>query len=401
MAQFPVSDPQGIIDGLNYVLSGPSGTGQELKGFFSDQTAYLTGNFRPPFTSASNTPLYSAPIALATATWLDSRTWRFDFAAAQPSPPYQVGNGVYVSGVTPSDYDGGYYIIGVVECTTTYVIVRTEAEYPDPGAGTGGTIEFYNDTFTNAELYLGTDCNAKVTVTGGRDRVLLTAQLNNIITYLNDTSACTFLYTVAVNRYKGSPNNDPVNPEFVFSYDGTVAREDYQFLLDVNSSGILTMTPAGTKIAYPRPADGAFDPAVDTVITGLNANAPGVGLDANINIQISHGAAGNYTTVNTRAIPTQSGVGFVVGDTITILGTSVGAATPANDLTLTVDSVSNSNQSLANVETIFTGIVDDPAPGYYWYILEVIFYSVLGTGPVKIISSELGLRSLAAQVLKQ
>ena len=51
MAQFPVTtgDPQGVIDGVNYLLSGPSGLGQNFAGrSFSDQ-AWLTGNGRPPF----------------------------------------------------------------------------------------------------------------------------------------------------------------------------------------------------------------------------------------------------------------------------------------------------------------------------------------------------------------
>ena len=51
MAQFPVTtgDPQGVIDGVNYLLSGPSGLGQNFAGrSFSDQ-AWLTGNSRPPF----------------------------------------------------------------------------------------------------------------------------------------------------------------------------------------------------------------------------------------------------------------------------------------------------------------------------------------------------------------
>ena len=50
MAQFPVTtgDPQGVIDGVNYLLSGPSGLGQNFAGrSFSDQ-AWLTGMVEHP-----------------------------------------------------------------------------------------------------------------------------------------------------------------------------------------------------------------------------------------------------------------------------------------------------------------------------------------------------------------
>ena len=48
MATFPVQSgsEQNIIDGLNYVLSGPSGLGQNFAGFSSYTPAWLTGNYR-------------------------------------------------------------------------------------------------------------------------------------------------------------------------------------------------------------------------------------------------------------------------------------------------------------------------------------------------------------------
>lgn len=398
MAQFPVSDAQGIIDGLNYVLSGPQSQGQSLIGFNDFNTAQLTGNYRPPFTNAAST-LYITPISLASATWLDSRTWRFDFAAAQPAPPFNVGNGVYVTGVTPSDYDGGYYIIGVIECTTTYVIVRSESEYANPGAGTGGTIEFYNDTFSNAENPISTDCNAKVIVNGIRDSVAINAQLNNTITY-SATAPVTFEYKVQIARYTGSPNNDPVNPEFVFGERTVISEQTYYYYLDATSGALVDFAaPAGVKVAYALPADGAFDPAVSVVLTGLNATT-GTGNDANLQIEISYGGAGAYTAANTRVTVLAPGANWTAGSTIVIDGALLGGATGVNDLTLTVNTVNAGNDTLTTTETIFTGINDDPDPGYYWYIMEVNFYSVASTGPIYIETSELGYRSFTAQVVK-
>ena len=51
-------------------------------------------------------------------------------------------------------------------------------------------------------------------------------------------------------------------------------------------------------------------------------------------------------------------------------------------------------------ETIFATFIDEPDPGYYRYILEVKFRNNLG-GDMQVTSSEMNLRSISAQVVKQ
>lgn len=233
MAQYPVSDSQGIQDGLNYVLSGPSGTGQNFNGFSSSLNGDLTGNYRPPFVQDNfgvipNIPLYIAPIALSTSEMLDSRTLKFTFATPLVQPIFNLGNafGLEVNGVSVTDYDTYVYDygyqIGVVDSTTTYVTIKLNSDKPLLANGTGGTIEV-----NNMDLRLSTDCNAKVTVTGTQDRVILSAQLNNTI-YLDPAYfAGSYYYTVELNRYIASPNTDPVNPDFRFELDKTIASKTY------------------------------------------------------------------------------------------------------------------------------------------------------------------------------
>jgi hypothetical protein len=43
-----------------------------------------------------------------------------------------------------------------------------------------------------------------------------------------------------------------------------------------------------------------------------------------------------YTNLNTQITVTTAGTGYAVGDTIKVLGTSMGGSTPGNDLNLTV-----------------------------------------------------------------
>lgn len=288
MPQFPVSDAQGIQDGLNYVLSGPTGTGQNFASFGAGTFGDLTGNFRPPYTilNATTTPavdLYVAPIALSTAEMLDGRTWKYTYTTPLAQPAFQLGQPITVTGVADPTYDGTFTAIGVIESTTTYVIARSQESYTVVANSTGGTVEL--DTM---DTRISTDCNAKVTVTSAQDRVVLSAQLNNTI-YVDAAALPGSLdYTVEINRYVASPTNDVANPDFRFEYDATVISK--------------TKTIATTVVQQPEE------------------------------------------------------------------------------------------------ETLFINFIDQPGPGYYWYILEMTFTDA-GGGQI-VTNSQAALRSFTAQVLK-
>ena len=366
MAKYPVEigDDEGTADALNYLLSGPGGLGQNFAGFSSYAPAYLTGNFRIPFSqtatfkdvtgvngeytiiatdvsgivigqtvigtdigvgalvtnitgntitlSIANTgdvdttaefiivaKLYVPPIALSNAEQLDNRTIKYTFASVQPSAPFSLGNGfggTSVQGITPSSYNSislrnaGTPIlqIGVVECTDSYVIVRTR-DVITTSLGTyvsGGTIEY--DVM---DIYNSTDCDVRVTVTGGTDRVFVSGQLNQIISYEVDSGSADLNVYVAIRRYKGFINNNPVNPDYIFNPDDTIVEKKYEYI---------GLTGTGT---------------------------------------------------------------------------------------------------LPLLETVFTSVVDMPQPAYYRYILEVYFETVLD--PIFVTLDEMQVRSISAQVVKQ
>jgi len=294
-AKYPVevSDQEGIVDAVNYLLSGPAGLGQNFAGFSSYSPVYLTGNFRIPYTQVTPAALYVPPIPLSNAEQLDDRTIKYTFASAQPAPPFALGNGLTIYGITPSDYNSNQLNlnqIGVVECTTTYVIVRNRDIITTP-LGTyvsGGDVELS----TTGNFYNSTDCDVRVTVTGGSDRVFLSGQLDNLISYEVFSAPAILTYGVRIERYIGLPNNDPTNPDYIFNEVADVIEKEYIF-------------------------DG---------LTG------------------------------TGTLPLQ--------------------------------------------ETVFATFIDEPDPGYYRYILEVKFRNNLG-GDLQVTSSELKLRSISAQVVKQ
>jgi len=294
-AKYPVelSDQEGIVDAVNYLLSGPAGLGQNFAGFSSYTPVYLTGNFRIPFSQDTLAALYVAPITIDSIEMLDDRTVKIDFTSAGfASPPFSLGNGLTVDSVTDPAYDSmcndDGIQIGVVECTSTYVIIRLQVAYPLLAPSSGGTISYS----TTGNFFNSTDCDSRVTVTGGSDRVFLSGQLDNLISYEVSLAPAILTYTVAVRRYTGFINNDPTNPDYLFGSPVVIAQKVYQF------------------------------------------------------------------------------------DSLTGTGT------------------------LPLQETVFATFIDEPDPGYYRYIVEVKFRNNLG-GDLQVTSSEMLLRSISAQVVKQ
>jgi hypothetical protein len=223
MPSYPVASDQSIKEGLDYLLSGPAGLGQNFQGFSSSDVGYVTGNFRLPYGSTTPVPLYVSPLLLGTSQVLTpGNMWQLTFTSAQPTPPFTLGSPIVVSAAADPFYNGSYQPIGVVICTTTAVTARTVGFYPGYPSTTGGNVKF-------SVINLGevsTDCNARVNVTGGTDRVFVSGQFTAKISYSGLVSS-NLTYTVAVNRYSGFPNSDPVNPDYRFLFDKTIAQQVY------------------------------------------------------------------------------------------------------------------------------------------------------------------------------
>lgn len=288
MSQYPINTPEGLYEAVNYLASGPAGLGQNFAGFSSYQTAYLTGNYRLPFASTDSSSLYVAPISLSNAQALDPYTVKFTFTTPQASPPFIQGQGIFVAGVVDNpntdNFNGAYTPVGVVACTTTYVIAKTTNSYNYGTYVSGGTVKYDATNILNS-----TDCNARVTTTGATDRVFVAGQLNNHIVY-TASAPTNVVYTVQINRYVGSLSTTVFNPDYRFNLQATIAQKTYSYS---------ALTGSGTL----------------------------------------------------------------------------------------------------DIETIFSTVIDQPTPGYYWYILEV----ELDTSAATLVqnSNAFGLRALTAQVVKQ
>jgi len=332
MAKFPVEpgDIDGIIDGINYALSGPSGLGQNFSGSATSQPGWLTANFRSPLVitpqatsealgntgastldpvyeptgiqsglyvygtnvasgatvtgayspaTASTVPIslantgpvtgtvnfYSrppdnlavAPIALAAvngAVWIDAYTRLLTFAAAQPAPPFQLGNPVTVLGSSVAGYNEQYRGPGVVACTTTTATVRSLTAQGALAAGAGGTVSFQNTIQPSAtptlRRYIFTDCSSIVTVNSTTDRVLVSGLINADYSYTASAASDIQVRTVIVRQVALS-NNDPTLPEILYSSQEIVAEHVDTTSVAIGSGTISVAENFGTIINIP------------------------------------------------------------------------------------------------------------------------------------------------------
>jgi hypothetical protein len=386
-AKYPVDvgDEEGIVDAVNYLLSGPSGLGQNYAGFSSYAPTYIRPTTRQPFSLPIDTTLYpgwSLEWDISNITVSGTNPSQFievTFAPGLPNitltdPPFQFGDRLLITGVTPSDYDARYTVIS---CTTTTVVLSQSKDYTWPAYTSGGQLvrDFY-------DFAVSTDCNARVTVYGPTDQVFVSAQVileryyydNRPITVPTTSEESAWELVFQINRYRGTPTTSTNDNDFVFSNPVTIA--EFTILENTNTindgeivGGVLVEVPTFTTILDKpsfgyywyileidwrtinisngevgavaiKSGTGAGVPATYTGVAGIAAGSPFT-TAATFDVVLTAGTSQPYTTANTTitAITPVAGENMPKGETITILGTSLGGATPANDLILTATEV--------------------------------------------------------------
>lgn len=407
---------QEIEDYVEYLMSGPAGLGQNFSGASAYTPAYLTGTIRAPFTVpiTTNPPpqLTIDPIAITNITVLDinvdgeSRNIQIDFTP-QANPPFKQGQSCLISGVDPDFYDG-FYGRSIVSCTTSSLVLQSRIFYTWPPYISGGDISLSSVSYIDGDgdpddTPISSDTFGTVTVTGPTDIVFVAAQLALDFTY-TCTTASEWDITVKINRYFGVSPDDPLDPQIVFAEPVTISEQTTHYsestsgtasagqnifttVLDSPSFGLYRYFAEVYFYNYNRAvgsitgstryntgglAKSGTTPVIvaDVTYSGVvPVSTTGIGSGATMDITVYAGAATTYSNDNI-AIEIAYGDGgsdYEVGDILTVAGTDIGAASPANDLTLVVES-----------------IIGQPYPG--------------DATPD---TMSVGLRSLTAQVIKQ
>jgi hypothetical protein len=124
-----------------------------------------------------------------------------------------------------------------------------------------------------------------------------------------------------------------------------VSDDDFSNIANVQSGGTLIFDYVGTSIGYGG-------------VNGVTGTTSGLGSGATFNVYWCGTTYNSVTVVS-------SGVDYVVGDTITILGTSVSGSTPANDITITIT-------DLTPTETGCVFIATGQTPNYWGEDSELV-----------------------------
>ena len=373
MSQFPIeiNDSQGINNAVNYLLSGPGGLGQNFEGFAAYQPAYLRSSFKQPWSvsiaSGLNSSIYLAlPISNAQPVGGNpSFQVEFTFATPQATAPFEWGDRVKVTGVTPSVYNDSDYV--VFSCSVTSVIIQYTAAVTWGPYISGGAIGR-----DRMNIPLDTDCNARVSVAGPTDQVFVSAQLD-----LNWEYTCTMAddydVVVAIYRSQGFPTASTTNTDYLFSNSVLVSEKTFarsvtagtgtQSLEAVFSTvldgpglpfglywyilSVEFQVPGGAQGTLARYVlSGTRLPQAITTYSSLfpvTVTGSGSGLEIDTTLYDlppdTYNNLGPSVSTNTDITTVAAGADYRLGDQLLVAGTDLGSATPANDMTITVTAV--------------------------------------------------------------
>jgi hypothetical protein len=231
MAQYPIEsgDQAAISEGLNYLLSGPAGLGQNFEGFSAYLPAYIRPSTRQPWDlpidSTLNPSVYLAiPINNITVPVNPGRQIVLTFATAQATAPFEYGDrlqiiGSVAAGGDPDFFNGGYTVFS---STTTQVTLFTSGTFTWPAYVSGGTVgRNYLDGTP-----MDTECNARVTVSGPTDQVFVSAQLDLAWEY-DCTTATDYNVVIAITRLRGFPTDTPGSNDYLFKDTVLVSEKSF------------------------------------------------------------------------------------------------------------------------------------------------------------------------------
>jgi len=252
MSQYPLDNPDKLVDAVNYLLSGPTGLGQNFEGvsavgldpvisenlYYIEVQTYLTGmplpgqetfrtfaeqpgtvdypadpadpNLYYPIWNTLQGGLLITAITPVIATGRDiTVTVTLGTYVNESQMPFTDNQQIVISGVTPSSYNGTYTVVNFDPNdipNANVVTLRSPTEQTWATYTSGGAVKI-NDNFTGTTTQrFFTGDQAVVSVTGPTDRVFVSSQMNDLIVYSYTDYSGIANYTpklqLEINRYK-------------------------------------------------------------------------------------------------------------------------------------------------------------------------------------------------------
>lgn len=234
MATFPVevSDDEGIVDAVNYLLSGPSGLGQNFQGFSAYLPAYLRESGRQPWSLPIDTTLdpsvyLSIPISNITVVGGNpSKLFQVTFTTPFSDAPFEFGDKLDISGVIETGTETSFNDVSfaVFSCTTTDVTLGFSASFPEREWNTYVSGGILSRDYMNYPM--ATDCNGRVTVQGATTQVFVSAQINLTWEY-NCVVGSSYDIVTSITRLRGFPSQTPGSTEYLFADEVLISEKTF------------------------------------------------------------------------------------------------------------------------------------------------------------------------------
>jgi hypothetical protein len=311
MSQYPLDTGSNLVEAVNYLLSGPSGLGQNFEGisavgldadtsadlfFVPVQTWYTGLPFFGPvsFRTSEESPgsqddpadpgdpdvyypiwntlpggLTVTAITPVTATGRDiTVTVTLGSLNNESAAPWTNGQVVVLSGITPSSLNGTYTVVNydISSLSVPYDTVTLRSDIVQTWAAyTSGGVLSINDTFTQfKEQRFLTGLQAVVTVTGPTDRVFISSQSGSLSVYTYTKFDAIASYTpkvkLQINRYRAIATT--TRPD---SADGEY-YQGFQWQFDktiVNLSKIIAWDAIGSEVKVNNYGDIIYNNVID------------------------------------------------------------------------------------------------------------------------------------------
>jgi len=390
MAQFPLEfnniDSEGVIEAINYALSGPSGLGQSFAGASDSYSAWLRGTLRLPAVIAGYTTPAHGASGVAEITVSSPGSVRQN----DPDVPSRIQSGQYVYGTN---------IAVGAQVADTYDPATEPWTVPLTTANVGavqGPVSFYNETLTAFPpvLYV-----APINISTIDWIDTLTIQVNFATVQATPPFELGALVIISgSSNYNGQPGVGVVEcteSYAVIQRGSELADQGTATGGTIKVSNTIQPSSVGTDPGFPGSQYFNATDARGQVI--VNGNLADVFISTQLENTIS------YTATAASVIEYTVAVNRYVGTIPTTL--YQGNIQYYYDATIASQSyqysVAIGSATLPIEKTVFTSIKDEPASNLYLYRVDLLFRVINDSGAAEVTQSKLGNRSMSVQVVKQ
>jgi len=377
MSSFPVtdSDTVGIMNAVNYLLSGPAGLGQNFEGFSNYNTGYLSGNNRPPFSTLEYTYTCTGVIGESTIIAGDNK----GLIVGMRVGGHGITVGTTIVSIGTLTTDGSIIaisnpVIDTINNVLNFRFVNHPWLYQTPiSISTAEMLDERTFKYTFATPYTPSIDGTKDTPFYIGQPIMVSGVTNNVynITFTEiGVVECTVNYVIArtQNIYTMQSISSGGTVELRTTTLPTDSNPAKYNFIHTDCNGIATVNNGTDRV----------------FIAAQLTNTLTTESEAFTNITAYSVFINRYSLTLSNDINNPS---YIVTYDKTLTGK------------LRFFTESFGTNDTQEYETVFTTVIDSPGIGYYWYFIDIAFNTT--QGDLVVTNSKLGLRSLTTQVVKQ